>query len=257
MAEEASQAIELLEKTPVAILVEPQLGENIGAAARALWNFGLERLRLVAPRDGWPNPWAVAMASGASHVIEAASIFSTTAEAAADLQMLYATTARPRELTKRVLTPEAAMREAAGLIGEGARVGILFGRERTGLETGDVSRADAIVTVPTNPSFSSINLAQSVLILAYEWRRAHDATPPETLSKARTVLATGAELDRLIAHLTAALDAANFFYPEEKRPAMLTNLENLFRRQPLTAQDVRTLHGVIRALAEHRARKPR
>ncbi|MEM6946215.1 MAG: RNA methyltransferase, partial [Pseudomonadota bacterium] len=157
---------------PVAVLVEPQLGENIGAAARALWNFGLDRMRIVAPRDGWPNPKAVAMASGAGRLLDDAQIFETTAEAVADCTLVYATTARARELTKRVLTPEDAMREAAAATEAGERVALLFGRERTGLENDDVMRASAIVTVPVNPDFPSLNLAQCVLLLGYEWRRA-------------------------------------------------------------------------------------
>lgn len=240
---------------PVAILVAPQMGENIGASARALWNFGLDRMRIVAPRDGWPNPRAVAMASGAGRLLDEARIFDTTAEATADLTRVYATTARPRELTKRVLTPKAAMREAAGLIAGGERVGILFGPERTGLETADVVRASAVVSVPVNPAFGSLNLAQCVLLMAYEWRLTFDETPPEMLVTNRAETAPAADVERVLAHLVGALDEAGFFFPEEKRPSMLSNLENLFRRAPLTDQDVRTLHGVIRALAGQRVRR--
>lgn len=243
---------------PFAILVEPQMGENIGSAARALWNFGLRRMRLVAPRDGWPNPAAVATASGAGALLDEARIFPTTAEAVADLDVVYATTARPRELTKRVLTPEAAMREAAGLIADGARVGILYGRERTGLENEDIVLASAIVTVPVNPSFPSLNLAQCVLLMAYEWRLLHDETPGEALATGRSELASSEEVGRMLGHLVEELDASRFFFPEHKRPSMVANLENLFRRQALTEQDVRTLRGVIRALAEgpKRRREP-
>ncbi len=229
------------------------MGENIGAAARALWNFGLARMRIVAPRDGWPNPKAVAMASGAGRLLEDARIFEDTAAAVADLQTLYATTARPRELTKRVLTPKAAMREAAERIAAGERVGVLYGPERTGLETEDVVRAQAIVTVPVNPAFGSLNLAQCVLLMAYEWRLTFDETPPEVLVANRSAPAPAADVDRLLAHLVGELDAARFFWPEHKRPSMRANLENLFRRAELTEQDVRTLFGVVRALAE----KPR
>ena len=241
---------------PVAILVEPQLGENIGAAARAMWNFGLDRMRIVAPRDGWPNPKAVAMASGAGRLLDEARIFDDTAAATQDLHVLYATTARPRELTKRVLTPEAAMREAAGLIARGDRVGILYGRERTGLENADITRASAVVTVPVNPAFPSLNLAQCVLLMSYEWQRVHDTRPAEDLSTGRTHLAEQGEVSRMVAHLIAALDGTGFFHPPEKRPSMQANLENLFRRNPLTEQEVRTLHGVIRALAGDPKRGP-
>lgn len=240
---------------PVSILVEPQMGENIGAAARAMWNFGLTALRIVNPRDGWPNSRAVATASGAGRVLDEARLYRTTAEACADLHAVYATTARPRELTKRVLTPEAAMREAAGLIAGGHRVGVLYGRERSGLENEDIVRASAIVSVPVNPAFASLNLGQCVLLMAYEWRRTFDATPADELVTNRAGLAEGADIDRMVAHLVGALDGAGFFWPEHKRPSMLANLENLFRRAPLTDQDVRTLWGVVRALSEHRDRR--
>ncbi|MEO1722252.1 MAG: RNA methyltransferase [Pseudomonadota bacterium] len=241
---------------PVAILVEPQMGENIGSAARALWNFGLDRMRIVNPRDGWPNTKAVATASGAGRLLDEARLFDTTAEAIADCRVVYATTARPRELTKRVLTPVEAMAEAVEHARAGARVGFLFGRERTGLENEDIMRASAIVTVPVNPDFPSLNLAQCVLLIGYEWRRAVGLGEapadlgPDGLSLARSELAEAADVERMLEHLVGELDAAHFFFPEHKRPAMELSLRNLFHRQPLTAQDVRTLRGVIRALAE-------
>ena len=235
---------------PVSILVEPQMGENIGAAARAMWNFGLRGLRVVNPRDGWPNPAAVAMASGAGGVLDEARIYPTTAEAVADLHVVYATTARPREMAKTVMTPERAMAHARELIGAGKRVGILYGRERTGLETGDAVRANAIVTVPVNPAFASLNLAQCVLLMSYEWRRQVDETPPEVRAGGRSEPALSGDVERMLDHLEAELEGANFFWPAPKKPAMVVNLRNLFRRAPLTDQDVRTLRGVIRALAE-------
>jgi tRNA/rRNA methyltransferase len=241
---------DMLSRGPVSILVEPQMGENIGAAARAMWNFGLRGLRIVNPRDGWPNPAAVAMASGAGGVLDEARIFTSTAEAVADLHMVFATTARPRELAKNVMTPERAMAHARGLIGAGKRVGILYGRERTGLETGDVVRANTIVTVPVNPAFGSLNLAQCVLLMSYEWRRQIDDTPPEVLVSARSDPASMGDVERMLDHLEAELEAANFFWPVETRPSMVANLRNLFHRAPLTESDVRTLRGVIRALAE-------
>ena len=235
---------------PVSILVEPQMGENIGAAARAMWNFGLRQMRIVNPRDGWPNPAAVAMASGAGGLLDEARVFATTAEAVADLHMVFATTARPREMAKNVMTPERAMAHARELVAAGKRVGILYGRERTGLENDDVVRANAIVTVPVNPAFASLNLAQCVLLMSYEWRRQHDETPPEVLASGKSEPALSADVDRMLDHLEAELDAANFFWPEHKKPAMTANLRNLFRRAPLTDQDVRTLWGVIRTLAQ-------
>lgn len=238
---------------PVFVLVGPQMGENIGAAARAMWNFGLDRLRLVAPRDGWPNPRADAMASGAGRrVLERAELAATTADACADLGQVFATTARDRAMTKRVLTPERAMAEARAMIAAGERVGVLFGPERAGLANADIVRAIAVVSVPVNPGYGSLNLAQCVLLLAYEWRRSAEAVPHEAFRTGDARRASGAEVDRFIAHLTERLDAAGFFFPEHKRARMAANLENLFRRTPLTDADVRTLHGVVRALAEKR-----
>ena len=225
--------------------MQPQLGENIGAAARAMWNFGLRGLRLVAPRDGWPNPAAVAMASGAGGLLDEARLFPTAAEAVADCGTVYATTARPREMTKRVLTPEAAMAEARGIVAGGGRVAVLFGPERAGLANEDVVLAEAIVSVPVNPAFASLNLAQCVLLTAYEWCRQGESVPDDAPERA----ASG-DVGRLLDHLTSELDAAGFFWPEHKRAAMAANLHNLFRRAPLTDQDVRTLWGVVRALAE-------
>jgi len=235
---------------PVTVLVEPQMGENIGAAARAMWNFGLRGLRVVNPRDGWPNPAAVAMASGAGGLLDEARIFASTAEAVADLRMVYATTARPREMAKTVMTPERAMADARARVAAGQRVGILYGRERTGLENDDVVRANAIVTVPVNPAFASLNLAQCVLLMSYEWRRQTDETAPEVVAAGRSAPALSGEVERVLDHLEIELDAARFFFPEHKKPSMVANLRNLFRRAPLTDQDVRTLWGVIRALAE-------
>jgi tRNA/rRNA methyltransferase len=240
---------EAAEPQPVFVLVAPQMGENIGAAARAMLNFGLERLRLVAPRDGWPNPRAEAMASGAARVLDGAEVVATTAEACADLTYIFATTARPRDLTKTIMTPERAMEAARAMAAGGERVGVLFGPERAGLETADVVRANAVVSVPVNPDFASLNLAQCVLILAYEWRRQEDAMPPEEDRLAGGRRARGIEVDRFVEHLTERLDAAGFFFPESKRSRMLRNLDNLFRRAPLTDADIRTLHGVVRALA--------
>ncbi len=236
---------------PVVVLVNPQMGENIGAAARAMWNFGLSRLRIVAPRDGWPNPRAVAMASGAGRVLDAARICTDTAEAVADLTTIYATTARPRDLTKLVLSPERAMADARARVAAGERVGILFGAERSGLENEDVIRASAIVTVPVNPAFPSLNLAQCVLLLGYEWVRAE--LPPDAgavFETGRGRAATAGELARFLDSLEARLDARGFFWPAERRPSMQGNLRNLFARAALTDTDLQTLYGIVRSLTE-------
>ncbi|MEM6660917.1 MAG: RNA methyltransferase [Pseudomonadota bacterium] len=230
---------------PRFVLVQPQMGENIGAAARAMWNFGLRGMDIIAPRDGWPNPAAVAMASGAGGLLDEARLFDRTADAVADAQLIFATTARPREMTKRVVTPEDAMAEARAATSAGQRVAVLFGPERAGLANEDVVLADAIISVPVNPAFASLNLAQCVLLVAYEWRRL-GGTPPEDAPER----APAGEVSRLLTHLVGELDEARFFWPEHKRDAMLANLENLFRRAPLTDPDVRTLWGVVRALAE-------
>lgn len=233
---------------PAFVLVAPQMGENIGAAARAMWNFGLDRMRIVAPRDGWPNPRAEAMASGAGRVLDRARLAPDLGAACADLGFVFATTARERAMTKRVLTPEEAMSEARAMIAAGVEVGFLFGPERTGLENADIARANAIVSVPVNPGYGSLNLAQCVLLLAYEWQRAGGVPPGEyRLGEAR--LASGIEVDHLLRHLFERLDDVGFFFPPERRPSMVESLENLFRRAPLTDADIRMLHGVIRALA--------
>lgn len=234
---------------PVFILVAPQMGENIGASARAMWNFGLDRLRLVAPRDGWPNPRAIATASGAAPVLDHVRVLDSTRDACADLDLVFATTVRPRDLTKHVLTPERAMQEARAAISEGGRVGVLFGPERAGLENSDIVRAQAVVTVPVNPAFGSINLAQCVLVLAYEWNRTGTQPPPAEYVLAGARRASGIEIDRLRDHVVERLDAVGFFFPPHKRESMVLSLDNLLRRAPLTDADVRTIHGAVRALA--------
>lgn len=237
--------------TPAVILVRPQMGENIGAAARAMLNFGLTDMRLVAPRDGWPNPAAVAMASGAAgQVLDRARVFDTLADAIGDLTRVYATTARGREMTKPVLTPAAAMGEARGLIAAGERIGLMFGPERAGLENDDVARANAIVTVPVNPDFPSLNLAQAVLLMGYEWTR--DALPAQPMPTGRRppgeVAASRIEIERLADHWQQRLDAAGFFFPPEKAPGMQLTLRSLWARLPLTSADVALLHGALRQL---------
>ncbi|MCB1367581.1 MAG: RNA methyltransferase [Rhodobacteraceae bacterium] len=234
---------------PAFVLVRPQLGENIGAAARAMWNFGLDRMRLVAPRDGWPNPAAVATASGAAQVLDNLQVRDDLPAALADCTYVFATTARPRGLTKPVVTPERAMQQARALAGEGQKVAILFGPERAGLENADVMRANAIVSVPVNPAFGSLNLAQCVLLMAYEWRRAGEAVPPEVLEMAGARRASQIEVEKLYERLHASLDQRGFFWPDHKAESMAISLRNLFSRMEMTDADIRTWHGVIRTLA--------
>jgi tRNA/rRNA methyltransferase len=233
---------------PAFVLIRPQMGENIGAAARGMWNFGLDRLRLVAPRDGWPNSRAVAMASGAGRLLDDAMVVETTAAAIADSTCVYATTARPRDLTKLVLTPEEAMRDAAARIAAGGRVAVLFGPERTGLENADIALANAIVSVPVNPAFPSLNLAQCVLLVAYEWRRATAAAAPARMEMAGAEWASAEEVEHLARHYEERLEEAGFFFPAVKAESMKLALRNLWSRMPLTRSDVQTLHGVLRQM---------
>ena len=234
---------------PVFILVRPQMGENIGAAARAMLNFGLERLRIVEPRDGWPNPKAVAMASGAGRVLDFAGVFGSVQDALADCDYVFATTARGRELTKPVVTPERAMMMAREMAAAGKRVGVLFGPERAGLENEDVAQAQAIVTVPVNPEFFSLNLAQCVLLLGYEWGRQGSSVPPEVMAMGRTEFANGEEVVRLGDHFEERLEAAGFFYPEGKVAGMKLALRNMWARLGLTRAEVQTFHGMLRQIA--------
>lgn len=235
---------------PVMVLVQPQMGENIGAAARAMWNFGLERMRLVNPRDGWPNQKAVTMSSGAARVIDAVQVMDTTEQAISDLHYVFATTARGRDLTKPVVTPERAMEQARAMVAEGQKVGILFGPERSGLENPDIARANAIISVPVNPAFASLNLAQCVLLLAYEWRRQQGDSAPEVLELAGTKRAESIEIQKLSETLEARLESVGFFWPDHKAESMVTNLRNMISRLPLTQADVRIFHGVIKSLAD-------
>ncbi|NWG46744.1 MAG: RNA methyltransferase [Alphaproteobacteria bacterium] len=230
---------------PVIILVRPQLGENIGATARAMMNFGLGDLRLVDPRARWPNEKARAMAAGADAILEAAQLHARTEEAIADLTLVLATTARDRAMDKPVHTPEEAAALLRGAVLEGGRVGILFGGERAGLDNDDVALARAIVTIPTNPGFGSLNLGQAVLLLAYEWFKAGPPGPVRTSVPSRA--ATGEELLGFFTHLEEALDVSGFLRPLEKRPSMVRNLRAIFHKAALTEQDVRTLRGVVSA----------
>ncbi len=234
--------------SPAFILVRPQMGENIGATARAMLNFGLDRMRIVDPRDGWPNPKAAAMASGAGRVLDHAGLFPDVARAVADCDFVFATTARPRELVKEVVTPERAMAMARALAAEGRKVAVLFGPERAGLENADLVHANAIVTVPVNPEFFSLNLGQAALLLAYEWGRQGAEVPAAVLSLARTDLANREEVERLGDHFEDRLDRAGFFFPPTKAEGMRLNLRNMWGRLGLTRAEVQTLHGMLRQI---------
>jgi tRNA/rRNA methyltransferase len=241
---------------PAFVLVRPQMGENIGAAARAMLNFGLTHMRLVDPRDGWPNPRAVAMASGAaSRVLDFAGIFADTSAAIGDAAFVFATTARSRDLTKPVLTPERAVEHARGLAASGQKVAFLFGPERTGLENDDIARANAIVSIPVNPDFPSLNVGQAVLLLAYEWMRQANVQAAETTVLAGTEFAPAIEIQRLGDHFEERLDEAGFFFPPQKAEGMKLNIRNLWSRMPLTRADVQTLHGMLRQIVRSRDSK--
>jgi tRNA/rRNA methyltransferase len=228
---------------PVFVLVRPQLGENIGKAARAMLNFGLTDMRLVAPRDGWPNPAAGPAASGADIVLEKAQVFETVAEALADCTQVYATTVRKRGLVKPVVTPEEAARE---IHAEQGRTAILFGPERSGLETDDVAIARKILTVPINPEFGSLNLAQAVILVAYEWsKHVALASPPQVDLDPP---ADQQELDGLIDHLESMLEPAGYFFPPDRVPATKRTLRSVLTKPAWNANEVRTLRGVLSTL---------
>jgi len=241
-------AAEAATRGPAIILVRPQLGENIGAAARAMLNFGLTEMRIVKPRGGWPSKSARAMASGADIVLDRARVFATFEEATADLQRVLATTARPRGMVKRVIAPAAAAKQARRADAAGEKLGILFGPERTGLTNDEVAIADAAITIPSNPSYASFNLAQAVLLIGYEWFRAGPMPKSPASAKAERAVATPATraaILHLFHHLEDELDRGGFLKPPEKRPRMVRNIRNIFTRAHLTDQEVRTLRGVI------------
>ena len=236
------------QRQPYFVLVRPQMGENIGASARAMWNFGLEQMRVVAPRDGWPSTRAVAMASGAGRLLDAAQHFDGVSEAVGDTSFVFATTARGRGLTKPILAPEEAMRQAAEKIAQGQKVAVLFGPERAGLENEDIAGANALISVPVNPDFPSLNLAQCVLLMAYEWRRAQGQVQLARMEMAKTQWAEAIEVEKLAQHYEERLEDAGFFFPEAKAPGMKVNLRNMWARFSLTRADVQMLHGVLRQL---------
>lgn len=238
--------------SPAIILVRPQLGMNIGMAARAMGNFALDALRLVTPRDGWPNPEAGPPAAGADHVLDGATVHESISDALADCALTFATTMRGRDMVKPVVTPRQAaamIREAAA---RGQRSGILFGPERSGLTADDLAPVQTIVTCPVNPGFGSLNLAQAVLLMGYEWFQAGDplAVPP-----ADHAPAPHAELAGLIAHLETALDEAGYFHVPDRTPATRRTLAHMLSRPQFSTQEVRTLRGIIRALSELRRKR--
>ena len=237
---------------PVVILVEPQLGENIGMAARAMGNFALTRLRIVNPRDGWPNVSAQRAAAGADAILDRVELFDTVAQAVADLTLLFATTARAHDQAKPVAAPQAAAREIASGIAGGGNVGILFGRERYGLQNEEVALADRIITFPVNPGFASLNLAQAVLLMGYEWFKLSTEGALPFAMPERSERASQHQMQAFFDNLVRELDRVEFLRPAEKRETMLVNLRNIFSRMEPTKQDMHTLHGVVMAIAEGR-----
>lgn len=230
---------------PVIVLVRPQLGQNIGKAARAMLNFGLTELRLVAPRDGWPNPEAGPAASGADEVLNSARVYATATEAIADCALVYASTVRRRDLVLPVVEPAEMAKEIAARPGRSA---ILFGAERSGLETEDVALANAIVTVPINPAFGSLNLAQAVILLAYEWSRTQVLAQPT--AKEGEPPASHGELEGLIGQLDEALQEKGYFHPPERTQATRNTLRTIFTKPRWSSREIQALRGVIRALSE-------
>ena len=235
---------------PVIVLVRPQLGQNIGKAARAMLNFGLTEMRLVAPRDGWPNPDAGPAASGADAVLEGAKVYRTTAEAIADCSLVYASTVRRRDLVIPVAAPEEMARD---IYANNGKTAILFGPERSGLETEDVALANRIVTVPINPEFGSLNLAQAVILLAYEWSRGIELSQPT--AKEMEAPAAMADLEGLIGQLEGSLEEAGYFYPPDRVQATKTTLRTILTKPQWSNREIQALRGVIRALSEHRSSK--
>ena len=239
-----------IDPSPVVILVRPQLAENIGAVARAMANGGLFHLRLVAPRDGWPQERAFRTASGADRILEAATVFPDVAAAVADLHRVLATCPRPRHVITPLLTARGAAAELRAIGERDLLAGVLFGPERAGLDRDDLAHADALIRYPLNPAFLSLNLAQAVMVLAYEWWLAAEETPPRALMTNETRVATKAELENFLSHLVRELDASGFLRNPQKRPGMIRNLRHFFQRGEVTDQELRTLHGVVTELAK-------
>jgi tRNA/rRNA methyltransferase len=242
---------------PVVVLVRPQLADNIGAVARAMGNGGLFHLRLVAPRDGWPQEKAWRNASGADRILDGLTLHDTVADAVADLHHVYATCPRPRHIVKPVLTARGGAAELRAVCGRGLRAGLLFGPERAGLDNDDMACCDALIRYPLNPAFMSLNLAQAVMVMAYEWWTATDDTPPRRLMTNESQVAPKRDLENFLVHLVDQLDACGFLANLPKRPGMVRNLRHLFQRGEVTQQELRTLHGVVTELALGRRRRGR
>jgi tRNA/rRNA methyltransferase len=238
---------------PAIILSQTQMGENVGAAARAMKNFGLSDLRLIAPKMEWPNDRAQMLASGSGDILDAARICPTAAEAVAPYQLVLATTARDRDILKEIHTPEAAARRLREATAQGARTAILFGGERAGLDNDEMSLADAVITIPT-AAFWSLNLGQAVLLLAYEWLKSADTTPAVRTRSTIAVPATRGELVGLFEHLEQELDAAEYLFPPAKRETMVRNIRAMILRSGLTDQQARTIRGMIVALVRNKYR---
>ena len=243
--------------SPVIILVRPQLADNIGAVARAMANGGLFHLRLVAPRDGWPQEAAWRNASGAQRLLEQLTLHDTVADAVADLHHVFGTCPRPRHIIKPVLTARGAAAELRAICDRPLRCGLLFGPERAGLDNDDMAQCDALVRYPINPAFNSLNLAQAVMVMAYEWWQTVDGTPPRALMTNETSVATKGELESFLTHLVDQLDACGFLRNAPKRPGMVRNIRHLFQRGEVTEQELRTLFGVVTELAVGRRQRGR
>ncbi|TPW33181.1 RNA methyltransferase [Martelella alba] len=250
--------LELITEGPVVILVNPQLGENIGMVARAMANFGLWELRLVEPRDGWPSDTARAAASKADHVIDNTKVYDRLEDAIADLNFVYATTARSRDGFKPVRAPTVATQTLRQRFAKGERTGILFGRERWGLSNEEVALADEIVTFPVNPAFASLNIAQAVLLMSYEWMKSGMEDESATaFAPLEQTPATKHDLFGLFGHLEEALDARGYFRPEDKKPKMIDNLRAVFTRREMSLQEVNLIRGVISSLDRFTRKSPR
>ncbi len=248
----------LIAEGPAIILVHPQLGENIGMVARAMANFGLAELRLVNPRDGWPSEKAISAASKADHVIEAAKVYPSLEEAVADLEFVYATTARDRYGYKEVRSPVVAADDLRSRFRIGQKTGILFGRERTGLTNEEIALADELVTFPVNPAFASLNLAQAVLLMSYEWMKSGLASVEDTPFDALPQRpAKKEELQGLFDHVEETLDARGYFRPAEKKPKLVENLRAILTRPSFTGTEIQVLRGIISCLDRFTRESPR
>ena len=239
-------------ESPIVVLVRPQMAQNIGTTARAMANGGLFHLRIVAPRDGWPQPNAYAAASGADAILDHAQVFPDIPSAIADCHRVLGTCPRPRHVIVPILDARAAAAELRAINARALRVAVLFGPERAGLESDDLAYCDTLVRYPLNPQHNSLNLAQAVMILAYEWWMQAEATPAREFQTNGTRVATKGDLEAFLTRLIAELDAAGFLHNPPKRPGMIRNLRHWFERGEVTEQELRTLHGVVTELSRGR-----